>query len=59
VAESRRRREIPALQNATDLRSQTQGRATFSMEFGYFKQAPRDVQEEVIEKARKEKQAAK
>jgi elongation factor G len=47
---------------ATDLRSLTQGRATFSMEFGYFKQAPRDVQEEVIEKARKdkkEKQAAK
>ncbi len=47
---------------ATDLRSQTQGRATFSMEFGYFKQAPRDVQEEVIERARKdkkEKQAAK
>jgi elongation factor G len=42
---------------ATDLRSQTQGRGTFSMEFGYFKQAPRDVQEEVIEKARKEKAA--
>ncbi|GMU84143.1 MAG: elongation factor G 1 [Planctomycetota bacterium] len=44
---------------ATDLRSQTQGRGTFSMEFGYYKQAPRDVQEAVIEKARKDKQAAK
>lgn len=44
---------------ATDLRSQTQGRGTFSMEFGFYRQAPRDVQQEVIEKARKEKQAAK
>ncbi len=42
---------------ATDLRSQTQGRGTFSMEFGYYKQAPRDVQEEVIERAKKAKAA--
>ncbi|MBK9127233.1 MAG: elongation factor G [Phycisphaerales bacterium] len=37
---------------ATDVRSMTQGRGTFSMEFGYYKQAPRDVQEEVIAKAK-------
>jgi elongation factor G len=42
---------------ATDVRSATQGRGTFSMEFGYYKQAPRDVQEGVIERARKEKAA--
>ena len=37
---------------ATDLRSMTQGRGTFSMHFGYYKPAPRDVQEEVIAKAK-------
>lgn len=37
---------------ATDLRSMTQGRGTFSMEFGHYKQAPRDVQEEVVAKAK-------
>jgi elongation factor G len=40
---------------ATDLRSMTQGRGTFSMEFGCYKAAPRDVQEEVIERAKKAK----
>ncbi|MGE0480320.1 MAG: elongation factor G [Phycisphaerae bacterium] len=44
---------------ATDVRSMTQGRGTFSMEFLCYRPAPRDVQEEVIEKARKAKQAAK
>ena len=37
---------------ATDLRSVTQGRGTFSMHFGSYKQAPRDVQEEVILRAK-------
>ncbi len=44
---------------ATDVRSMTQGRGTFSMEFASYKQAPRDVQEEVIAKARQAKQAAR
>ncbi len=43
---------------ATDLRSMTQGRGTFSMEFACYRPAPRDVQEEVIANARKLKQAA-
>ena len=33
---------------ATDLRSATQGQGTFTMEFSCYRQAPRDVQEEVI-----------
>ena len=37
---------------ATDVRSMTQGRGTFSMHFAYYKAAPRDVQEEVITKAK-------
>ncbi len=37
---------------ATDLRSLTQGRGTFSMEFACYRPAPRDVQEEVIARAR-------
>jgi len=37
---------------ATDLRSATQGRGTFAMEFARYKPAPREVQEEVIAKAR-------
>jgi len=44
---------------ATDLRSQTQGRGTFSMEFAGYKQAPRSVQEEVVAAARAQKQAAR
>jgi len=40
---------------ATDLRSATQGRGGFSMEFGYYRQAPRDVQEEIIAAAAKRK----
>ena len=38
---------------ATDLRSQTQGRGTFSMEFACYKPAPRAVQEEIIAHVRK------
>ncbi len=37
---------------ATDLRSLTQGRGTFAMEFGCYRPAPRDVQEDVIARAR-------
>ncbi|MCI1272948.1 MAG: elongation factor G [Clostridiaceae bacterium] len=36
---------------ATDLRSNTQGRGTFSMEFKKYEQVPRNVQEEIIEKS--------
>ncbi|NLX13237.1 MAG: elongation factor G [Phycisphaerales bacterium] len=38
---------------ATDLRSATQGKGTFSMEFACYRQTPRDVQEEVIANRRK------
>ncbi len=37
---------------ATDLRSMTQGRGTFSMHFARYQQAPRDVQDEVIARAK-------
>ena len=33
---------------ATDLRSRTQGRATYAMHFDRYEQAPRNVSEEVI-----------
>src|SRR5437879_8964430 len=33
---------------ATDLRSRTQGRATYSMHFDRYEPAPRDVSEEVV-----------
>ena len=35
---------------ATDLRSMTQGRGNYSMEFGCYQAAPRNVAEEIIEK---------
>ena len=38
---------------ATDLRSMTQGQATFSMEFGAYRRCPVSVQEEIVEAARK------
>ncbi len=44
---------------STDLRSQTQGQATFSMEFHSYRRMPGSVQEEIIEAVRKEKAAAK
>jgi elongation factor G len=37
----------------TDLRSQTQGRGTFAMTFGFYRRVPRDVQEEIIAQRRK------
>ncbi|EDY85608.1 translation elongation factor G [gamma proteobacterium HTCC5015] len=36
---------------ATDLRSATQGRATFSMEFAKYSEAPQNIADEVIKKA--------
>ncbi len=39
---------------ATDLRSMSQGQASFTMEFASFRPAPRNIQEEVIEARRKE-----
>jgi elongation factor G len=41
---------------ATELRSMTQGQATFSMEFHCFRRTPSSVQEEVIARVRKEKE---
>ena len=40
---------------ANELRSMTQGKASFSMEFAKYKQVPRSIQEEVVERRRKEK----
>ncbi|MDO9065756.1 MAG: elongation factor G, partial [Chloroflexota bacterium] len=37
---------------ATDLRSMTQGRGTYSMEFSHYEQIPASVAEEIISKAR-------
>ena len=36
---------------ATDLRSGTQGRASYTMQFGSYKQVPKNVQDEIISKA--------
>ncbi len=44
---------------STDLRSLSQGQASFSMEFHCYRRAPGTVQEEVVAKVRKEKEAAK
>jgi len=35
---------------STDLRSSTQGRATYSMEFDHYKEVPKNVSEEIIKK---------
>jgi len=35
---------------ATDMRSQTQGRATFSMEFSRYKEVPNSIAQAVINK---------
>jgi elongation factor G len=36
---------------ATDLRSRTQGRATYTMQFASYEQAPKTVSEEIVAKA--------
>jgi elongation factor G len=38
---------------ATDLRSSTQGRAVFSMEFDHYEQLPQSLAEELVAKVRK------
>ena len=40
---------------ATDLRSATQGRATYTMEFSHYEKAPKSVEEEIIAKAQGKK----
>jgi len=35
---------------ATDLRSRTQGRATYTMEFAHYAQVPKSIEEEIVEK---------
>jgi elongation factor G len=37
---------------ATDLRSATQGRATYTMEFSKYAEAPKNISEEIISKNR-------
>jgi elongation factor G len=37
---------------STDLRSKTQGRGTYSMEFAFYDEVPRNVSEEIISKAK-------
>jgi elongation factor G len=44
---------------STDLRSMTQGQATFSMEFGCYRRVPVKIQEEILANLKKEKQGAK
>jgi elongation factor G len=48
------RAEVPLAEMfgyATDLRSMSQGRATYSMEFGHYNEAPNNIAEAVIKKA--------
>jgi elongation factor G len=50
--------EVPLAQmfgSATDLRSRTQGRATFTMHFSHYAELPPALAEEVIKKHRGEK----
>lgn len=44
---------------ATQLRSMTQGRATYSMEFDHYEATPKNIQEEIIGATQKEKAAKK
>jgi len=43
---------------ATDMRSATQGRATYTMEFSHYEKAPKSVEEEIIAKSAGKKSAA-
>jgi elongation factor G len=40
---------------ATDLRSRTQGRATFTMHFSHYAEVPAALAEEIVKKVRGEK----
>ncbi len=42
---------------ATDMRSATQGRATYTMEFSHYEKAPKSVEEEIVAKAAGKKSA--
>ncbi len=42
---------------ATDMRSATQGRATYTMEFSHYEKAPKSVEEEIVAKASGKKPA--
>jgi elongation factor G len=37
---------------ATDLRSMTQGRATYSMQFSHYEPVPKSVSDEIVAKAK-------
>lgn len=53
--------EIPLSETfgyATDLRSMSQGQATFSMELAGYRPVPRNIQEEIVEERRKNKELA-
>ena len=39
---------------STDLRSRTQGRATYTMQFDSYQQMPRSIQEEIVARVRGE-----
>jgi elongation factor G len=43
---------------ATDMRSKTQGRATYTMEFSHYEKAPKSIEEEIVAKASGKKPAA-
>ncbi|MBV9269653.1 MAG: elongation factor G, partial [Candidatus Eremiobacteraeota bacterium] len=43
---------------ATDMRSATQGRATYTMEFDHYEKAPKSVEEEIVAKAAGKKTSA-
>jgi elongation factor G len=43
---------------ATDMRSRTQGRATYTMEFSHYEKAPKSVEDEIVAKAQGKKPAA-
>jgi len=52
--------EIPLSETfgyATDLRSMTQGQGTFSMELSTYRETPSNIQNDIIEEKRKEKEA--
>jgi elongation factor G len=44
---------------ATDLRSLTQGKGTFSMEFHTYRRTPAQVQDEILTRVRTERQATR